>query len=137
MEIWKDIPGYENLYQASSTGAIKALERKVKSPRGYRTARERIIKQANCGGYLLVMLCKNGARNNYLAHRLIALTFLDNQYNKPCVNHIDGDKKNNNVTNLEWCTYSENEIHSYKILNKIQPKGQNHRAFKHGKYCST
>jgi hypothetical protein len=53
-----------------------------------------------------------------LIHRLVALAFIENEFDKPCVNHIDGNKNNNNASNLEWCTFSENEKHSYQILNK-------------------
>lgn len=72
----------------------------------------------NCNGYLSVTLKTKNGRKTCLVHRLIAMCFLDNPDNKPCVNHKDGNKRNNSVENLEWCTYSENELHSYRVLGK-------------------
>ena len=72
-------------------------------------------------GYLQVSIMNNGKCESKLVHRLVAQSFLSNENNKPCVNHKDGNKENNNITNLEWCTYSENEKHSYVVLGKINP----------------
>jgi len=80
---------------------------------------DRILKQETTKGYKRVTLSIEGKTERYLVHRLIAMTFIPNPLSKPCVNHIDGDKLNNDVSNLEWCTYSENEIHSYDVLGKI------------------
>ncbi len=137
METWKDIPGFEGYYQASNIGNIRALPRKVKSPRGERLVRGRMMKQANSGGYLITMICIYGCRYNRLVHRLIANTFKPNPLNLPCVNHLDGNKKNNNESNLEWCTYSENEQHSYKMLGKSVPRGKDSSRYKHGKFCKS
>ena len=68
--------------------------------------------------YLFVRLCKSGKYKNKSIHRLVANAFIYNSENKLCVNHIDGNGGNNNVENLEWCTYSENELHSYGVLKK-------------------
>ena len=70
-------------------------------------------------GYMQVKLSKNGVEKKPLVHRLVALTFLPNSLQLPQVNHIDGDKTNNNVTNLEWCTGSDNQLHSRRILNRV------------------
>ncbi len=134
MEIWKDIIGYESLYSVSNLGRVKALKRKINSPRGFRTARERILKIADCNGYSLVMLCKEGTRINKLVHRLVAISFLNNPENKPCINHKNGIKTDNRVENLEWSTYSENELHSRRVLKKQSIFGVNHGKYKHGKY---
>ena len=105
MEIWKDIKGYEGMYQASNLGQIKSLKLK----------KEKILKQCkNEHGYLVVNLCKNGKWKTCRVHRLIADTFIPNPENKPCVNHINGQKDDNNIKNLEFCTYSENMFHAYK-----------------------
>ena len=73
------------------------------------------LKQvANRNGYSMVKLCRNGYEKNCSTHRLVAEAFIPNPHNKQTVNHIDGDKSNNDVTNLEWVTYSENEKHAYQ-----------------------
>jgi len=121
-EIWKNIPGYEGLYQASNFGKIRGL-RKTK----YRIFRNKI----NSKGYFNIRLRdKNNKRYGYLVHRLIALTFIPNPNNKAQVNHIDGNKTNNEISNLEWVTPKENMIHCYKIIyseNGIKIKSQNKR----------
>lgn len=98
--MWKQIVGYEGLYAVSDAGEVKSLRK------------NRILKlQSNRDGYLLVMLSKNGISKGYLVHRLVAKAFIDNPQNKPEINHIDEDKTNNSVSNLEWCTRSENLRH--------------------------
>ena len=96
-EIFKNIQGYENLYQISSNGRVKSLNYN-------HTGKERILKPAkyNCG-YLMVGLWKQGKSKRYLVHRLVALHFIPNPNNLPQVNHKDEDKTNNQVNNLEWC----------------------------------
>lgn len=69
-------------------------------------------------GYCQVLIKAGGKWKKYFVHRIIAKCFIDNPFNKPCVNHKDGDKSNNSVSNLEWCTYSENELHSHRVLGK-------------------
>jgi len=120
-EIWKDIKDYEGLYQVSNLGRIKSLKRKVFHISGERTVNERILKQNDCTRYLCLFLSKDGKMKKFTVHRLIAETFIENKEFKPCVNHIDGNTKNNKVSNLEWCTYSENELHSYNTLSKKPP----------------
>lgn len=136
-EIWKDVVGFEGLYMVSNLGAILALKRKVVSPNGHRYARERILRQANSNGYSLVMVCKNGERVNRNVHRMVADAFLLNPENKPCVNHKNGVRNDNRVENLEWCTYSENELHSHRCLGKVPLTGPSHGQYKHGRYCKT
>ena len=100
LEIWKDIEGYEGLYQVSSWGRVK----------NSRTGR--VLKAGkHKDGYLQVLLCKNGKRTTYRVHRLVAQAFIPNPQNKPQVNHIDEDKENNRVENLEWVTNTENINH--------------------------
>lgn len=69
--------------------------------------------------YLLVQLCRHGKISTKRVHRLVALTYIPNPYNYPQVNHKDGNKQNNNVDNLEWCTVKENNLHMYEILCKV------------------
>lgn len=122
MEIWKNIPNYEGLYQISNLGRIKTLERIVKIHHGYyKHIEEKIIdvsKRTNNAGYLYINLWKNGKQKNFRIHRLVAEVFLKNPNNYKCVNHKDNNKLNNNVENLEWCTQSYNIKYAYKKGNK-------------------
>lgn len=115
-EIWKDIPNYEGLYQASNFGRIRSLDKVIKN-RGKNQygstfdiiKKGKILKQRlNKGGYLKVYLIKEGKSKTFIAHRLIALTFIPNPNNYKIVNHKDENKTNNNIDNLEWCTQSYN-----------------------------
>ena len=126
MEIWKNINNYENLYQVSNKGRVKRKECKVKYSNGIMaTHKERLLKfdksKKNNRGqfYLRVTLSKNNKQKRFQLHRLVAEHFINNSENKKCVNHIDGNPENNNVSNLEWATHSENERHSYDVLNKL------------------
>lgn len=104
-EIWKAIKGYEGLYQVSNLGRVLSNGRKCVT---------RIMKaQRNTKGYYYVNLFKYGKRTPVLIHRLVAETFIPNIENKGTVNHIDGNKLNNSVNNLEWNTCSENIKHAY------------------------
>lgn len=100
-EEWRDIIGYENLYQCSNLGRIKSLGNgKSKNPK---LSKERILNQSICKGYCLVGLCKEGKRKMYQVHRIVATTFLPNPENLPQVNHKDENPQNNMVSNLEFC----------------------------------
>lgn len=115
-EIWKDIKGYESLYQVSNLGRVRSKEHLV--PSSYGSTRMSPSKiRTNCfdGNYYHVILFKNGKRKVCLVHRLVAESFIPNQYNLPQVNHKDGNKLNNNVDNLEWCTAQENQLHAFAI----------------------
>ena len=122
--MWKDIPGYEGLYQASDMGEIKSIRRWVNNgqPSG-RYVEEKILKPVLSGrGYEQVMLRKNGKSVHQYVHRLVALTFLANPSNKKAINHKDGNKRNNSVNNLEFVSYSENNYHAY--ANGLKGKGE-------------
>lgn len=99
-EVWKDIEGYEGLYQVSNLGRVKSIKRN--------TATNRILKPHNTNKYLQVCLCKNGSTKYKLIHRLVAEAFIPNYENLPEVNHKDEDKLNNSVSNLEWVSQAEN-----------------------------
>lgn len=101
------INGYNRAYRIYADGEVWS----VKSGK--------FLKQETIKGYKRVALSVNGKTKRFQVHRLVAMYFIENPLNKPCVNHIDGDKENNNINNLEWCTYSENERHSYDVLNKL------------------
>jgi hypothetical protein len=110
IEIWKDIPNYEGYYKVSNLGRVKRINSITSHNH---TRKERVLNQSN-DNYRSVSLCKNNIKINFLVHRLVALTFLDKLNNKNFVNHKDGNKHNNNVENLEWCTRKENGEHASK-----------------------
>lgn len=100
----KDIPGFEGRYKINIEGEVFSLKQKI------------YLKQIKNGaGYLSVALWKNKKKQNKRIHRLIAEAFIDNPLTKPQVNHIDGDKLNNSIKNLEWVTVSENAKHAFDI----------------------
>ena len=119
-EYWKPVVGYEGLYEVSNWGRVKSAKRLVKSPRGYRTVCERILKPTkDSHGYLCVSLHKEGKMKFVKIHRLVAEAFLDNPYNLSEVNHKDENKQNNIVTNLEWISHIDN-IRYGNCIEKIR-----------------
>ena len=118
-EIWKDIKGYEGLYQISNLGNVKSLKRNRFNYRLQRMIivnKEKLLKQSFDGKkYLFVTLQKHKSRKNYRIHRLVAESFIPNPNNLPQVNHIDGNKTNNCVSNLEWCDGSYNVKESFRL----------------------
>ena len=103
-EIWKDIEGYEGYYMVSNMGNVKSVERTARIGNGYRTVHERILKpRKNNDGYPYVNLCKDGNVKTCTIHRLVAQAFIPNPQSLPQVNHIDENKENNHVDNLEFC----------------------------------
>lgn len=109
-ERWKWIPGFEGLYEASTWGRIRSVDRWVIYANGRKHLHEgRILKPRRTkGGYLLVTLYRDGKQHQFLIHRLVAETFIPNPENKPQIHHRDEDKTNNVVENLSYCTAKEN-----------------------------
>ena len=113
IEVWKDIQGYEGLYAVSNFGNVKNI-----------VSDKTLKKLPSKAGYLTVALYKNKIPKRCTIHRLVAKAFIPNPDEKETVNHIDGDKHNNIVANLEWATRAENNIHAYITGLKI---GINHK----------
>ena len=109
-EYWKDIPNYEGLYQVSNLGRVRSLPKN----KGWYKTQEKILNIRIKQGYNSVALYKNGNSSEYGVHRLVGQAFIPNIENKPFIHHIDGNKSNNNVKNLMWCTNQENQLYDYK-----------------------
>ena len=107
-EEWRDIKGYEGLYRVSNTGKVLSLH-----PHSSKQINPTLIIGDMVRGYRRVDLRKNGKRERYLVHRLVAEAFIPRTAGKGEINHIDGDKANNVVGNLEWCDRRENMKHAY------------------------
>lgn len=119
--VWKNVIGYEDYYEVSTQGEIR------------NRATLRILKpRLDRAGYSLVTLCAHKTRKEMLVHRVVALAFLEVKEGKSCVNHKNGDKKNNTVDNLEWCSHKENTQHAYKqgLLTAYNRSGSNHPGAK-------
>ncbi len=133
-EVWKDIKGYEGLYQVSNFGRVKSLPRfRIGKSNSLVPINESIMKDTISNrGYNIISLCKNGKYKTLTIHSLVAKAFIPNSENLPEVNHKDGDKTNNNDWNLEWVTSSENKKHAHKIglCNQIGEKNANHKLTK-------
>lgn len=113
IEEWKDIKDYEKLYQVSNLGRVKSLSRKAptyhRGHTGYRITKEKILKSCHIPNrYDVVILRKNNKGTTFAVHRLVAEAFIPNPDNLPEINHIDENKQNNKVINLEWCTHKHN-----------------------------
>ena len=118
MENWKEIKN-GNYYQISNLGNVRSLNYK-------NTGLTKILKQSNHkDGYKIISIYFNKIRKTVRIHRLVANAFIENIYNKSEVNHINGIKDDNRVENLEWCTHSENIIHSYKMGLQVGLKRTN------------
>lgn len=121
MEEWKSIRGYEGLYEISSLGRVRSLDRKVKVNYGiehYKTLKGVVLKcQKDRYGYLYIPLSKNGHKQKLKVHRLVAEAFIPNPNNKPCIDHINTIKDDNRVENLRWVTYEENMNNELTLKN--------------------
>ena len=112
MTIWRPVPKFEDLYEVSNTGEIRSINPRYKN--------KQYLKQTTSNkGYKNVCLCRKGAQTTVSIHRLVAIAFIPNPNNLPCVNHKDEDKTNNNVDNLEWCSYYYNNIYGQRLTKSV------------------
>jgi hypothetical protein len=135
MEIWKNVIGYESLYQISNLGNVKSLQKmkKTKNKFGnvhYYLTKEKILKNTiRKDGYKCLVLVKNEIKKTVNIHRIVLASFEPNDNLKNLqVNHKDGNKANNNINNLEWTTAKENTLHAHK--NNLCQKGMSHHKSK-------
>lgn len=141
-EIWKDIKGYEGLYQVSNLGRVRSLDHYRENGTSEYIQKGRVLKQATIkrNGYCYVTLSKKGKLRKFRVHRLVAIAFIPNTENKPYINHLNAIRADNRVQNLEWCTQSENVKYSYNIGNSKSPaywknKGDKMKWINEGKHC--
>ena len=136
-EIWKDIKGYEGLYQVSNLGNIKTLQKEIKCKKNSYLSKEKICKPSlDSSGYRQIVLTKNKIRKSFKVHRLVAQAFIPNPNNLPQINHKDENKQNNYIENLEWCTnlynsrYGTRPIRCSKHLEKKVKQIKNNKVIK-------
>lgn len=131
-EIWKDITGFEGLYQVSNLGRIKSLKRNVKNAHSERIIKEKILKQSEGKKYMHVRLSKNCKTSTKLVHRLVAEAFISNFKKLKEVNHLDANPKNNCIDNLEWCSRYDNMQHAKKL--GLIKHNKNEKCYWYNKY---
>ncbi len=127
IEEWRDIEGWEGIYQISNFGRLKSIKRTISGMKGpSRTIREKIVTGSkDKDGYRVTELWKENKGYPQKIHRLVASAFIENTEHKPFVNHIDGIKDHNGVWNIEWATEAENQKHAYHVLGvKIHTWGK-------------
>lgn len=132
-EQWKDIQDFESLYKISNYGRVKSLDRIKKSKRYYKNGlhyKTKILRQtiSNDGYSKMQLYGDDGSFKTVRVHRLVAEAFIPNLYNKPQINHKDGNKQNNCVDNLEWCTNGENGKHAWDNNLRTKHFGSDNRS---------
>ena len=126
MENWREIKGFETLYEVSDLGRVKSLGNGMSTDS--RTKEVRIMKtRIKKTGYEHIKLCKEGGHKHTSVHRLVALAFLDKPVECTEVNHIDGVKANNQLSNLEWVTGSRNQKHAFELGLQVPIRGKNNK----------
>ena len=131
-EEWRPIDGFEGLYEVSSLGQVKSLERTIFKNGIPCKKHEKILKgNLNCQNYKMVVLCKDGKKYPISIHRLVAQTFIPNPQNKPVVDHIDTNTLNNSVENLKWVTVKENTMNPLTRFHNSESKKGHPCYFRH------
>lgn len=116
MEVWKDVVGYEGIYEVSNVGRVRTKKGKTTHTdyHGIRVWKQRTLKEKNPNGRdVRVSLWKGKKDKSYLVHQLVAKAFIENPNNFKCINHLDGNPRNSNVDNLEWCDHHINNNHAF------------------------
>ena len=135
----KTITGYEGLYSIDTDGVVYSDEKEMppskRYPRGFTRPARALAQCPQTNGYLIVTLSKNNRRRTKQVHKLVADTFIDRPETAECINHIDEDKTNNNVDNLEWVTFQRNSEYSNAKVYKFKYKGEPVVIFNLNKYC--
>ena len=130
LEQWRPVVGYEGSYEVSSYGRIRTVERKAKVAQGFRTVPAKLLRpRPHHGGYHCITFCVGNVRQYQTYHRAVAQAFIPNPLDLPEVNHINGDKKDNRVENLEWCTRRQNLAHA--SISGLLQTGENHHQAVH------
>lgn len=132
-ELWKDISGYEGYFEVSNLGNFRSKDRIIKYKQsGTRLYPGKPLKtETIVEGYQRIVLMKEAVKKRYMCHRLVAQEFIPNPDNKPFINHINGNPADNRACNLEWCSQSENELHSYRTLgNTMRGKTNPKRVYR-------
>ena len=136
-EIWKDVVEWEGLYEVSNFGRVRSVDRYLGHPTSSKGAfRKGKILSPKSKRYADIHLWRNSKYISTHVHRLVAIAFIDNPENKPEVNHKDGNKLNNHISNLEWATHEENMKHAIETGLLPPQDGVNNYNYKHGKYVN-
>lgn len=124
VEMWKNVKGYEKLYQVSNLGRVRSkthTRKNGKRDNQICVSKGKLLKPGkDSRGYMIVVLSKEGKTKSCRVHRLVAECFIDNPNNYPIINHKDENKANNNINNLEWCTYKYNNEYGTKLMKISQ-----------------
>jgi hypothetical protein len=127
MEVWKEIEGFEGLYEVSTEGRVRGIDRYVKSSNGgLNLWKGKELKQCLRNGYKAVHLCKDGKHKSYYVHRLVAIAFIDNPDNLPQINHKNENRTDNRIENLEWCSAFYNINYGDRTEKAISTRSARH-----------
>lgn len=131
-EEWRDIEGFESCYQVSNRGRVRSVDRNVIRKNGSKiTLKGKLLSLPLVNGYMKITLYKKSKYHTFWVHRLVALAFIKTDLGKPFVNHINGCRYDNRVSNLEWCTPQQNNLHARDVLGHQFSSGVRHSGKNH------